>query len=547
MARLSSLAAAALAAALAAVPSGAAPPRFLPDDPIQVDHDRLPMPRPAAVELSTRYDVIERSWRGRPGGEIPRAVNVNTLGEVPDSSWFENRMGARTMSIEELVRGALRGEGPDVSRPWSVIRGKSGGISPGFTVRDGRGDVYFVKPDPALYPNLSTAADVIGSRFFHAFGYFVPENHVAYVRRDQLVVAPDARITIPGRGRRTMTEADLDQVLARVYRRPDGAIRVVAGRGLPGEDVGPHEFIGTRPDDANDVFPHQHRRELRGYRVFSAWLNHDDSRASNTLDTFIEEREGLGWVKHHLIDFSSSLGAGSTPSREIAPQSPRAGNEYLLELAPILKTAFSLGIWERPWRDVVYREHPEIGRIEADFFRPEAWKPEYPNPAFERMLPDDAFWAARIVSRFTDEMVRAIVHTGQYDDPAAERLLADVLIARRDKTVAHYFRQVNPLAEFEVDVAAEGAALRFRNLGEERGLAPVDGYEHQWFAFDNATGARRPLGEATFGPAPAVPVPDGTDTYRMVRLRTRSREPAWGKAVDVYLRGTQVVGIEREN
>jgi hypothetical protein len=456
-------------------------------------------------------------------------------------------MGARVLSIEELVRGALRDEGPDMSRPWTVIRGKSGGISPGFTMRDGRGDAYFIKPDPEGFPNLSTAAEVIGSRFFHAFGYFVPENYIAYVRRDQLTVATDARITESGRGRRTMTEADLEEILARVYRRPDGAIRVVAGRALPGEDVGPHEFMGTRPDDANDVFPHEHRRDLRGYRVFAAWLNHDDSRSVNTLDTFMPVSEGRGWVRHHLIDFSSALGSGSTPRREIAPQATRPGNEYIIEVGPALKTAVTLGVWERPWRKVEYQVHPEIGRIEAEYFRPQAWKPEYPNPAFERMLPDDAFWAARIVSRFTDEMVRALVHTGRYDDPAAERQLADTLIERRDKTVAYYFRQVNPLAEFEVDSAADGATLRFRNLGEEARLAAATAYEYQWFAFDNATHVLRPLGEAAQVTAPGLPLPATGAEYRMVRIRTRAPEAHWAKAVDVYLRGDTLVGIEREN
>jgi len=526
-----------------ALPAGGAAPKFLPDDPVAVDNDRLPMPKPARVEISTAFDVVERTFRGRPDGNIPRAVNVNTLGEVPDSSWFTNRMGARVMTVEELRRGALRGEGPDLTRPWTVIRGKSGGISPGFTMRDARGDVYFIKPDPQGFPNLSTAADVVGSRFFHAFGYFVPENYVAYVRRDQLTVAPDARITEAGRGRHTMTEADLDRILARVYRRKDGAIRVVAGRALEGEDIGPHEFIGTRPDDANDVFPHEHRRDLRGYRVFAAWLNHDDSRSVNTLDTFLAVSEGRGWVRHHLIDFSSALGSGSTPRREIAPQATRPGNEYVIEIGPALKTAVTLGLWERPWRKVEYQVHPEIGRIEADYFRPEAWKPEYPNPAFERMLPDDAFWAARIVSRFTDEMVRALVHTGQYDDPAAERQLADTLIARRDKTVAHYFRQVNPLAEFAVE---DGARLRFRNLGEEAGLATATGYEYQWFAFDNATHALRPLAAAQTT-ATVLPLPAAEAEYRMVRIRTRAPEAHWAKAVDVYLRGDTLVGIEREN
>jgi hypothetical protein len=539
------LAAPALAVLLQGAATRAAAPRFLPDDPVKVDHDRLPMPKPARVELSTTFDVLERTFGGRPDGPVPRAVNVNTLGEVPDSSWFTNRMGARLLTIEELVRGPLTNEGPDMSRPWTVIRGKSGGISPGFTIRDARGDVYFIKPDPAAYPNLSTAADVIGSRFFHAFGYYVPENHVAYVRRDQLTVSPDARISIPGHGRRRMTAADLDRILAGVYKRPDGGIRVVAGRAVQGEDVGPHEFIGTRPDDANDVFPHEHRRDLRGYRVFAAWLNHDDSRSVNTLDTFIPVADGRGWVKHHLIDFSSALGSGSTATKEIAPQAMRPGHEYIVEFGPTLKTAATLGLWERPWRNIPYDVHPEIGRIEADYFRPEAWKPEYPNPAFERMRADDAFWAARIVSRFTDEMVRALVGTGRYDDKAAERRLGDVLIERRDKTVAYHFRQLNPLAEFEVVSGPGGARLAFRNLGQEAGLATVEAYEHEWFRLDNETHALTPIGPTARSVEREIPVPAG-GPYLMARIRTRSPEPRWARAVEVFLRDGQVVGIERE-
>jgi hypothetical protein len=161
------------------------------------------------------------------------------------------------------------------------------------------------------------------------------------------------------------------------------------------------------------------------------------------------------------------------------------------------------------------------------------------------MLPDDAFWAARIVSRFTDEMVRAIVHTGQYDDAEAERRLADILIRRRDKVVAYHFRQLNPLAEFEV--ADEGRALRFRNLGEEARLGRVDGYDHQWFAFDNMTHELRPLAETARVTRTELAVPATDDEYRMVRIRTRSTEPGWAKSVDVYLRGTRLVGIEREN
>ena len=81
-----------------------------------------------------------------------------------------------------------------------------------------------------------------------------------------------------------MTAADVDARLA----RPRGALTAPTGswraKGISGKDIGPFRYYGTRPDDPNDIYPHEHRRELRGMRVFAAWLNHDDSRSINTLD-----------------------------------------------------------------------------------------------------------------------------------------------------------------------------------------------------------------------------------------------------------------------
>jgi hypothetical protein len=139
--------------------------RFLPDDPVLFDRDDLPIPPPAEIELSNGYDVFENTLRPAPDRrDVPSARNVNTLGEVPDSSWWTNRIGVRPMSLAELSRGPNDGDGPDTSAPWTVIRGKSGGITPGFTIRDARGDVYFIKFDPVRYFGLSTGADVVGSK-----------------------------------------------------------------------------------------------------------------------------------------------------------------------------------------------------------------------------------------------------------------------------------------------------------------------------------------------------------------------------------------------
>src|SRR5260370_30198022 len=103
--------------------------KFLPDDPLLRDHDDLHVPRPREIELSGGYDVIENTFfrKGPAKGAIKPVKNVNTLGEVPDSSWWTNRMGARPMSIEELVRGPNRSEGPDVTGTWTVIRGQASG------------------------------------------------------------------------------------------------------------------------------------------------------------------------------------------------------------------------------------------------------------------------------------------------------------------------------------------------------------------------------------------------------------------------------------
>ena len=188
-------------------------------------------------------------------------------------------------------------------------------------------------------------------------------------------------------------------MLRRAARRADGTYRAIASRFADGRPVGHFRYFGTRPDDPNDIFPHEHRRELRGARVFAAWLNHDDSRGINSLD-MLEGEAGRRWVKHYMFDFGSILGSGT-----FAPQKPRAGNEYIFEWKPGLMTLATLGLYFKPW--VTYRYPdvpPSVGRFEGERFDPLAWKPEYPNTAFDNMRPEDAFWAARIVARVSEDV-----------------------------------------------------------------------------------------------------------------------------------------------
>ena len=520
--------------------------KFRHDDPLLVDADLLPIPIPSEVEVSQIYDLMENTFVRRPDTDETnvKAENVNTLGEVPHSSWFHNRMGHRDMTLEELARGPNQIEGPDRTQAWTIIAVKAQGITPGFTIHDGRGDVYFIKFDPPRYPQLTTATEIISTKFFHALGYNVPENYLSRIRRGGVNISPDALLEDTDGKERRVRDSDIDRIFRRAYQLPDGNTPVIASRRLPGTPLGPFKYFGTRGDDPNDIFPHHNRRELRGLRVFSAWLNHDDSRSINTLDMYLGE-PGQGHVKHHLIDFGSCLGSGS-----IKLQGRRAGNEYMFEWRPALKSAFTFGLWDRRWRHTKYPDYPAVGRFEGDQFQPQLWKPEYPNPAFERMQAEDAFWATRIVSRFSGDMIRALVRTGQIVDLEAEQYLAQALIKRRDKIIQHYLSQLNPVTDFEVAAASEGSRLGFTNLGMETGLASSCSYQYQWFRFDNLSRERAAVGESGTSDQPSLPLPQTDVDYLVLELSSESSEhPSWMNKVSVFLRndpaGPSIVGIER--
>jgi hypothetical protein len=443
-----------------------ATPRFYPDDPIRVDPDSLiDASNVEPHEDTNGYDFVVNTF-AKPGDRRDiRSANVNTADEVPDSSWFTNRIGHRAMSLGEVVRG------PDefgrVSLDgWVISGGKSSGVQPGFRMSDPTGQIYQIEFDPPSNPDMATGAEIIGTAFYHAIGYHVVEVYLAEFDPATMVIAPTARVFDPLLGeRRPLTRADVETVLARAAPQPDGTYRVLASRFAPGRPLGNFRYYGVRPDDPNDVFAHEHRRELRAARVFGAWLNHDDSRGVNSLD-MLHSENGRTYVKHYMFDFGSIMGSGTGFS-----QTRRGGHEYIFEAAPGWLTLATLGLYTRPWMRIEYPDVPaSVGRFEAQAFDPLGWKPEYPNPAFDNMRADDAFWAACIVSRFSNAAIRAVVGKARYSDPQATEYLTETLIARRDKVVRAWITGVNPLADFAVTGAGD---LVFENAATAGGWETV--------------------------------------------------------------------------
>jgi hypothetical protein len=536
------LALAALAMFASAVATKA--PHFYPDDPIAREPESQDASKAAPYFMVSLYEMTNNLFITsgyKPSGT--RAQNINTIDEVPDSSWFTNRIGTTPVTVEEIVRGTNRGAPPDPSR-WTLTREKTAGAHPGFTAKDAKGETWFLEFDPPYFPEGATGAVAVATKIFWAFGYNQVESFLTTFDPKRVDFDPKATIRRPSGVRTRFTTDDMNAILERVARRPDGTYRVIAGRLLPGKILGGFQYDGTRPDDPNDVVPHEHRRELRALRVFGAWTNLTDLKASNTLDTLATEN-GRTIVKHYLQDVGSTFGmCNDLHEWDLS-------YEHFVQGDTTWRRLFSFGFALSPWQTVDYDEYPSIGKFEGDQFDPRTWRPQTPTTAYLELRDDDAFWAARRVAAFTDDLIRAAVHTGEYSDPIAEKHLADVLIKRRDKIVSIYLNAVNPIVSPRLDA---NGRLTFENAAVAARVASGPAtYHAAWFRFDNATGETQAISE-TQGETTTIEAPRGLPTasgsFVAVDISVDSEaHPTWRRPIRTTFRregdGWKLVGLER--
>jgi hypothetical protein len=516
-------------------------PRFYPDDPIARAPESQDASKAAPYDQSEMYELARNLFvtsKYVPSGL--RAQNLNTIDEVPDSSWFTNRIGTRPFSIEELVRGPNVNPPPDNSK-WVIVREKTSGVHPGFTVVDAKGVTWFLEFDPPYFAEGATGAVVMATKIFHALGYNQVETFLTTFDPKKATIDPKATLRRPSGKRSPFTKDDLQEVFDKVARNPDGTYRVVAGRLLPGKILGGYQYVGTRPDDPNDLVPHEHRRELRALRVFGAWTSLTDLKAKNTLDTLITEN-GKTIVKHYLQDVGSTFGMSNDRYEW------DLSYEYFYDGPATMKRLVTFGFGLSPWQTVKYMEYPSVGKIEGKVFDPRKWKPQTPTTAYMEMRGDDAFWAAQRVAAFTDEMIRAAVHVGQFSNPEAEKYLADVVIQRRETIKRIYLTAVNPIVNPRLD----GKGLTFGNAAIDARVAsgPVT-YRASWMSFDNATGATKPISE-TKGDTTTIAAPAGLPSTGFVAVdiaADASAHPTWKQPVRAYFRrdggSWKLVGFER--
>jgi hypothetical protein len=367
------------------------------------------------------------------------ASDVNSLDEVPCSTWFCPRNHLSALTPEELVAGDPSWKPP--VPPYRVVSSKSVGATAGFIVKDSTDRKFIMKFDPAGHLALTTAPDFIGNRLFWAAGYNTPGAFLVEVVPADIGVDPKATFEHHKYKKKKFTTELRDKALAPLARTTDGKVRAAMIPFIDGEILGGFLFHGRRSDDPNDRIPHQHRRSLRASWILAAWLNYGDAGAMNTIDSLVEE-DGRKFVKHYIVDFGATLGSWS-----VWPKYPYQTERSQMGFFGAL-TGFGLRqhSWQKDrdaWEHMT-KEHPAVGWFESDTWKPKTFRTGRRQIAHYRMTDRDAYWGAKIVASFTDAQIDAVVGAAGYKpEDAAE--IAYALKVRRDKIAELYLSDVTAL------------------------------------------------------------------------------------------------------
>lgn len=537
-------------------------------DPVSVPCRREPSPKePGRLACHPReyispfvWNRIETTVFGRLSRILSieitgEARNANSLDEVADSSWFENRPA--TVTPAQKAAGACAPEDflPADAAPgsWVIDHGKDNGSTVGFRVQVPGKGIYLLKADAPDMPERASAGSVIGAAIYHAAGFLTTCEQVVYVRREQFTLTPGLVVMANDGAPHPFDDAALTAALATLPRRGE-LRRMQASKWLPGVAIGPFRYETTRKDDPNDVIPHEDRRELRGAKLLAAWLNHWDAREQNSMDVWIardpkNKRSSPGYVRHYNIDTSDVFGQQMLPMM----LAKRLGHSYEIDLRDIAVDFFTLGLVSRPWdRAAVVPGYELFGFFTAKDFDPEIWKGAYPNPAFLRMTERDGAWMARLIARFSPEDLRAMIAAGQFTAEQDNAYLAEILVARQQRILGRYFRRLSPIADVHVEADGRVCAT---DLARLRDVYPATRFRYR--VVETHAGRHLPLspevrphGVVCFVPVPVAAEGLADDAAgRIVTFQLDNGTGAGPLEIHTYdlgaARGLRVVGLIR--
>ena len=375
-----------------------------------------------------------RSFIRATRGDI-RAVNVNSIDEVPDSTWFTNRIGRRADDRRRKSR-AVRTSSTSMSiDDWPIVQEKSSGITAGLSRR--RSDRAAAAVPGQVRPAVESGDG---------------QRRRSHRRRD----LPRARLQRrPGLHRRSRSREDrhrperddrgherpkasddtqdVDRLLARGARLPNGKYRATLSR-----------FADGATARLLQVLRHAPRRSQR----------HPSARASpraarqSRIRRLAEPRR---LARHQLARH-----ARRTRRPQIHPplhvrlrlDHGQRQHRRRRRCAPATSTSSSGRPRSRRWRPSACTcgrgSGPSTGRARSRWAGSRAtsstrstWRPEYPNPAFDNMRAGRCVLGGHDWSRGspTKPFARSSPR-GATANPGAADHIATTLIKRRDKVAA---------------------------------------------------------------------------------------------------------------
>src|SRR6185503_18776018 len=136
--------------------------RFANSPPVTIVNDRRDVPKPPKERMAMQDRYAFEVLLQRPilrTLDVPRpqrAKGVNSMDEVPDSTWFTNR---GPLTPDQVRTGPVTVDSPELHFPWTVKSNKYGGATAGFIITDARGIKYQLKLDDPNFPEVMTGAD----------------------------------------------------------------------------------------------------------------------------------------------------------------------------------------------------------------------------------------------------------------------------------------------------------------------------------------------------------------------------------------------------
>ena len=367
-------------------------PRFYQDDPIAREPESQDASKAEPSEISRMYEMTYNLFVTagyKPSGL--RAKNINTIDEVPDSSWFTNRIGTRTDHrrgdhARADRRCATRSVALDAD-PGEDRRRASGLHREG---RQGRNLVPRVRS--AVLPGGATGCgrdrdeDLLGARLQP--GGIVPVRRSirrtsTSTRRPRFAGPPAKRtpftqddINDDPRARRSQQGRHVSR-----HRRPPASRQDSRRLPLRGHASRRSRTISSRTSTAASCA--RCASSARG----------PTSRTSRrpTRSTRSSPRTAATIVKHYLQDVGSTFGMCNDLHEWDLSW------EHFYQGDTMRKRLFSFGFALSPWQTVKYSRVPVDRQVRRRRFDPRKWRPQTPTTAYMEMRDDDAFWAARRV------------------------------------------------------------------------------------------------------------------------------------------------------